>query len=104
MENRLNGEVERAKEAEKGLHEEIVAETERATQAENSLSTRIDEEVARATSREDEIDNQLVDTSKSPFTMSIASGKDAPNIVIPSKDNLDSHAIKIVLDSNFGEI
>ena len=36
--------------------------------------------------------------------MSIASGKDAPNIVIPSKDNLDSHAIKIVLDSNFGEI
>ena len=104
LETRLNGEVDRAKEAEKGLHEEIVAETERATQAENSLSSRIDEEVSRATSREDEIDNQLVDTSKSPFTMSIASGKDAPNIVIPSKDNLDSHAIKIVLDSNFGEI
>ena len=104
LETRLNGEVDRAKEAEKGLHEEIVAETERATQAENSLSTRIDDEVSRATSREDEIDNQLVDTSKSPFTMSIASGKDAPNIVIPSKDNLDSHAIKIVLDSNFGEI
>ena len=104
LETRLNGEVDRAKEAEKGLHEEIVAETERATQVENSLSTRIDDEVSRATSREDEIDNQLVDTSKSPFTMSIASGKDAPNIVIPSKDNLDSHAIKIVLDSNFGEI
>lgn len=104
LEIRLNGEVDRAKEAEKGLHEEIVAETERATQVENSLSTRIDDEVSRATSREDEIDNQLVDTSKSPFTMSIASGKDAPNIVIPSKDNLDSHAIKIVLDSNFGEI
>lgn len=104
LDTKLNGEVDRAKEAEKGLHEEIVAETERATQAENSLSTRIDDEVSRATSREDEIDNQLVDTSKSPFTMSIASGKDAPNIVIPSKDNLDSHAIKIVLDSNFGEI
>lgn len=104
LETRLNGEADRAKEAEKGLHEEIVAETERATQAENSLSSRIDEEVARATSKENEINDQLVDTSKSPFTMSIASGKDAPNIVIPSKDNLDSHAIKIMLDSNFGEI
>lgn len=104
LENRLNGEVERAKGAEAALGDQIVAETERATQAENSLSTRIDDEVSRATSREDEINNQLVDTSKSPFTMSIASGKDAPNIVIPSKDNLDSHAIKIVLDSNFGEI
>lgn len=104
LNTKLNGEVERAKEAEKGLGEEIVAETERATQAENSLSSRIDDEVSRATSKENEINNQLVDTSKSPFTMSIASGKDAPNIVIPSKDNLDSHAIKIMLDSNFGEI
>lgn len=104
LETRLNGEVARATEAEKGLSDQIVAEEERATQAETDLSSRIDDEVSRATSREDEIDNQLVDTSKSPFTMSIASGKDAPNIVIPSKDNLDSHAIKIVLDSNFGEI
>lgn len=104
LETRLNGEVDRAKEAEKGLSDRIKAEGERAIQAENSLSTRIDEEAARATSKENEINNQLVDTSKSPFTMSIASGKDAPNIVIPSKDNLDSHAIKIVLDSNFGEI
>lgn len=104
LENRLNGEVERAKGAEAALGDRIKAEEDRATQVENSLSTRIDDEVSRATSREDEIDNQLVDTSKSPFTMSIASGKDAPNIVIPSKDNLDSHAIKIVLDSNFGEI
>lgn len=104
LDTKLNGEVDRAKEAEKGLHEEIVAETERAIQAENSLSSRIDDEVSRATSKENEINNQLVDTSKSPFTMSIASGKDAPNIVIPSKDNLDSHAIKIMLDSNFGEI
>lgn len=104
LENRLNGEVERAKGAEAALGDRIKAEEERATQVENSLSTRIDDEVSRATSREDEIDNQLVDTSKSPFTMNIASGKDAPNIVIPSKDNLDSHAIKIVLDSNFGEI
>ena len=104
LETRLNGEVERAKGAEAALGDQIVAEEERATQAETDLSSRIDDEVSRATSREDEIDNQLVDTSKSPFTMSIASGKDAPNIVIPSKDNLDSHAIKIVLDSNFGEI
>lgn len=104
LENRLNGEVERAKGAEAALGDRIKAEEERATQAENSLSSRIDEEVARATSKENEINDQLVDTSKSPFTMSIASGKDAPNIVIPSKDNLDSHAIKIMLDSNFGEI
>ena len=104
LENRLNGEVERAKGAEAALGDRIKAEEERATQAENSLSSRIDEEVDRATSKENEINNQLVDTSKSPFTMSIASGKDAPNIVIPSKDNLDSHAIKIMLDSNFGEI
>ena len=104
LNTKLNGEVERAKGAEAALSDRIKAEGERAIQAENSLSTRIDDEVSRATSREDEIDNQLVDTSKSPFTMSIASGKDAPNIVIPSKDNLDSHAIKIVLDSNFGEI
>lgn len=104
LETRLNGEVARAKEAEKGLGDLITAEKERATQAENSLSSRIDDEVSRATSRENEINNQLVDTSKSPFTMSIASGKDVPNIVIPSKDNLDSHAIKIMLDSNFGEI
>ena len=104
LETRLNGEVGRAKEAEKGLRDRIKAEGERAIQAENSLSSKIDEEAARATSKENEINNQLVDTSKSPFTMSIASGKDAPNIVIPSKDNLDSHAIKIVLDSNFGEI
>ena len=104
LETRLNGEVERAKGAEVALGDQIVAEKERATQAENSLSSKIDEEVARATSKENEINNQLVDTSKSPFTMSIASGKDVPNIVIPSKDNLDSHAIKIMLDSNFGEI
>ena len=104
LETRLNGEVARAKGAEAALGDQIVAEEERATQAENSLSTRIDDEVSRATSKENEINNQLVDTSKSPFTMRIASGKDAPNIVIPSKDNLDSHAIKIVLDSNFGEI
>lgn len=104
LETRLNGEVARAKGAEAALGDQIVAEEDRATQAETDLSSRIDDEVSRATSREDEIDNQLVDTSKSPFTMSIASGKDVPNIVIPSKDNLDSHAIKIVLDSNFGEI
>lgn len=104
LNTKLNGEVERAKEAEKGLGDRITAEEERARQAENSLSSKIDEEVSRATSKENEINNQLVDTSKSPFTMSIASGKDVPNIVIPSKDNLDSHAIKIVLDSNFGEI
>lgn len=104
LETRLNGEVERAKGAEAALSDRIKAEGERAIQVENSLSSRIDDEVSRATSKENEIDNQLVDTSKSPFTMSIASGKDAPNIVIPSKDNLDSHAIKIVLDSNFGEI
>lgn len=104
LDGELKGEVARAKGAEAALGDQIVAEEERATQAENSLSSRIDEEVARATSKENEINNQLVDTSKSPFTMSIASGKDAPNIVIPSKDNLDSHAIKIMLDSNFGEI
>lgn len=104
LNTKLNGEVERAKEAEKGLGDRITAEEERARQAENSLSSKIDEEVSRATSKENEINNQLVDTSKSPFTMSIASGKDVPNIVIPSKDNLDSHAIKIMLDSNFGEI
>lgn len=104
LETRLNGEVARAKEAEAALADQIVAEEERATQAENSLSSKIDDEVSRATSKENEINNQLVDTSKSPFTMSIASGKDVPNIVIPSKDNLDSHAIKIMLDSNFGEI
>ena len=104
LNTKLNGEVERAKEAEKGLSDRIKAEGERAIQAEKSLSSKIDEEAARATSKENEINNQLVDTSKSPFTMSIASGKDVPNIVIPSKDNLDSHAIKIVLDSNFGEI
>ena len=104
LENRLNGEVERAKGAEAALGDLIKAEEERATQAETDLSSRIDDEVSRATSKENEINNQLVDTSKSPFTMSIASGKDAPNIVIPSKDNLDSHAIKIMLDSNFGEI
>ena len=104
LDTKLNGEVERAKGAEAALGDQIVAETERATQAENSLSSRIDDEVSRATSKENEINNQLVDTSKSPFTMSIASGKDVPNIVIPSKDNLDSHAIKIMLDSNFGEI
>lgn len=104
LENRLNGEVERAKGAEAALGDRIKAEEERATQAENSLSSRIDDEVSRAMSKENEINDQLVDTSKSPFTMSIASGKDAPNIVIPSKDNLDSHAIKIMLDSNFGEI
>ena len=104
LDTKLNGEVERAKEAEKGLSDRIKAEGERAIQAEKSLSSKIDEEAARATSKENEINNQLVDTSKSPFTMSIASGKDVPNIVIPSKDNLDSHAIKIMLDSNFGEI
>ena len=104
LNTKLNGEVERAKGAEKGLSDRIKAEGERAIQAEKSLSSKIDEEAARATSKENEINNQLVDTSKSPFTMSIASGKDVPNIVIPSKDNLDSHAIKIMLDSNFGEI
>lgn len=101
---KLNGEVDRAKEAEKAIEEEVTAESERATEAEKALSSRIDDEVSRASSKETEIESQLVDTSKSPFTMSVASGKNAPSIVIPSKDNLDLHSIKIKLDCNFGEI
>ena len=104
LETKLNGEVERAKEAEKALDDKIAAEQERAELAEKTITDALNDEISRAEAKETEIENQLVDTSKSPFTMSVASGKNQTSLTLPSKDNLDEHSIKIMLDCNFGEI
>ena len=104
LETKLNGEVERAKEAEKALDNKITAEQERAELAESNITDALNDEISRAEAKETEIENQLVDTSKSPFTMSVASGKNQTSLTLPSKDNLDEHSIKIMLDCNFGEI
>ena len=104
LETKLNGEVERAKEAENALDDKITAERERAELAESNITDALNDEISRANAKETEIENQLVDTSKSPFTMSVASGKNQTSLTLPSKDNLDEHSIKIMLDCNFGEI
>ena len=80
------------------------AEKERAELAESNITDALNDEISRANAKETEIENQLVDTSKSPFTMSVASGKNQTSVTLPSKDNLDEHSIKIMLDCNFGEI
>ena len=86
------------------LLEKIKAEKERAELEEKNITDALNDEISRAEAKETEIENQLVDTSKSPFTMSVASGKNQTSLTLPSKDNLDEHSIKIMLDCNFGEI
>ena len=65
---------------------------------------KLDEEIERAKTREDEIDGQLLDPSKNPYTMSAAVGKDDSNLILKSKDGDEAHFIKIMFDGNFGEI
>ena len=118
----LNLEIERAKEQEGILGERIDAEKERAEEAEQALQDAIDDEYERAKAREDEIEEevlgeieraqaaeaeiggQLLDSSKNPYQMSAAVGKDESNLVLETKDGNEDHFIKIMFDGNFGEI
>lgn len=92
------------------LRAELSAETEARIEADEFLQEEIDElredldeEIERAKARENEIDGQLIDWEQNPFTMSAATEGDY-NMVLPSKDGIDEHSIKIMFDGNFGEI
>ena len=76
----------------------------RELQREDEIELKLDDEIERAKAREDEIDGQLIDPSKNPYTMTAAVGKDLFNLVLESKDGNEEHFIKIMFDGNFGEI
>lgn len=104
LDKKITAEKERAEEAEKANSDAIDAEVERAKGIEAIISGNVITETERATAKEIEIENQLIDVTNSPFILKSASGNNVINMILPSKDGLDSHAIKIILDGNFGEI
>jgi len=62
----------------------------------------INNEIARAKAREDEIDGQLVDVSKNPYTISLHASDGDYNLVLESKDGNEEHFIKLKLNADFG--
>lgn len=120
LDEKIDAEIERAISAETALDEKIDAETERAISAETALDEKIDEETERAIAREDEIEEELfeeierakaaedeisgltIDTSEE-YTISVATVEEY-NLILKSKDGIDSHFVKIKFDGNFGEI
>ena len=99
----LSAETEARIEADEDLQRQIDEEVERATAREDEIEQELFDEIERATAREDEIDGQLIDWEQNPFTMSAATEGDY-NMVLPSKDGIEEHSIKIKFDGNFGEI
>ena len=100
----IEDETRRAQEVEAQLWDGINGETARAQEVERQLWESLNNEIERAIAREDEIDGQLVDWSKNPFTMSVAVEKDKDNLVLETKDENPEHFIKIKFDGSFGEI
>ena len=106
----LSAETEARIEEDEKLWEALSAETEARISADTMLDEKIDAETERAKAREDEIDGQLIDWSKNPFTMSASTGYDEekeetkPNLVLETKDGDEDHFIKVKFDGNFGEI
>ena len=99
----LSAETEARIAEDKRLDQRIDDEIERATAREDEIEQELFDEIERATAREDEIDGQLIDWEQNPFTMSAATEGDY-NMVLPSKDGIEEHSIKIKFDGNFGEI
>lgn len=111
----INNETERAQDVEaqlwSGLTEEATIREEIDNQQwaaiENEARIReeidnqqwdaINNEIERAKAREDEIDGQLIDWSKNPFTLSATEG-----LTLPSKDGNEDHFINIKLSADFG--
>jgi hypothetical protein len=99
----LSAETEARIAEDERLDQKIDDEIARATAREDEIEEELFEEIERATAREDEIDGQLIDWSQNPFTMS-ASTEDDYNMVLPSKDGIEEHSIKIKFDGSFGNI
>ena len=100
----INAEAEARETTDNLLWQAIEDETKRAQEVEAQLWESLNNEIERAIAREDEIDGQLVDWTKNPFTMSVAVEKDKDNLVLESKDENPEHFIKIKFDGSFGEI
>ena len=103
LQRQIDEEVSARTQADEELWEALNEEISARTEADADLQRQIDEEVARATAREDEIDGQLIDWEQNPFYLSAATESDY-NMVLPSKDGIEDHFIKIKFDGNFGEI
>lgn len=103
LDEKIDDEIARAISAETALDEKIDDEIARATAREDEIEEELFDEIERATAREDEIDGQLIDWSKNPFTMSASTENDY-NMVLPSKDGIEEHSIKIKFDGSFGNI
>ena len=100
----LSAETSARTEADAVLDDKIEREIARATSAETVLNQKIEDETDRAKAREDEIDGQLIDWNKNPFTMTAAVGKNEYNLNLETKDENPEHTIKIIFDGDFGEI
>ena len=96
----LSAETEERKEADSALTDAIIAEEERAISAETVLQEEIDDLSAYT----QEVDGQLL--SAGTYTLQVSTNwSDQPyNLVIPSKDEEDTHSVKIKFDGNFGTI
>ena len=103
LQRQIDEEISARTEADADLQRQIDEEVARATQREDEIEEALIEEIERATAREDEIDGQLIDWEQNPFTIKAATSEEY-NMVLPSKDGIDEHSIKIKFDGNFGEI
>ena len=100
----ITAEAARAQEVEAQLWNGINGETARAQEVEGQLWTAINNEIERAMARENEIDGQLIDWSKNPFTLTAAVGKNENNLRLETKDGIDEHSIKVNFNGSFGKI
>jgi hypothetical protein len=99
----LSAETEARIAEDERLDQKIDDEIARATEREDEIEQELFDEIERATERENEIDGQLIDWEHNPFYLSAATESDY-NMVLPSKDGIEDHFIKIKFDGNFGEI
>ena len=100
----INAEAEARETTDNLLWQAIEDETKRAQEVEAQLWESLNNEIQRAIERENEIDGQLIDWSKNPFTISVAVGKDEDNLVLETKDKNPEHFIRVQFDGSFGEI
>lgn len=121
LDAKIDGEIERAQREEQLLHEKLSAETAARIEGDEVLDNKIDEEIAkvvsgqtalnnkidaeieRAQTAEQQIDGQLIDASKE-YELAAVAEDGKPNLVLDAKDGTDEHAVKITLNTDFGEI
>ena len=89
----LSGKVETLSGEVMDLREDLEKEIEERKEADEILQQEIEE-----------VDGQLIDWSQNPFTLSAATFGYDYNLVLPSKDGIDEHSIKILFSGDFGEI